>query len=387
MGDFFITIKNIIKKGGISFLLMAVALFFSADSISIYWLILFGISQIPLIFRCKDYKDILPLVFFSVSYSFIWYMSNTVNSNAILFSVLICPSVFYLFGSKIGLRLNYYNELPVALLLLIFLMLVDVFDATLHNIMEVGIVDPTRQLVFDGEESVSSATVWGLLVSPALGLLIVPLFVKKPISKIWPVLFTIVAFLSLLTVIHVVNRGGLVIAVFAVFTALLARYWDKKIYLLLALIITIVSILYFLPSSGDIFDAYSARRNEEGDGERFYRWVYGLSHLFSDPLGWNDTTLVHQYFMHNLWLDVARVTGIIPFSFLLVASIKTVKKAFMLFKISNNATTIIILCIYTTTFLSCFMEPALEAKQVTVFFFIFIWGVIDGVLKKQINIR
>ena len=142
-----------------------------------------------------------------------------------------------------------------------------------------------------------------------------------------------------------------------------------------------------MPSSGDIFDAYSARRDDEGDGERFYRWVYGLSHLFSDPLGWNDTTLVHQYFMHNLWLDVARVAGIIPFSFLLVASVKTVKKAFMLFKISNNATTIIILCIYTTTFFSCFMEPALEAKQVTVFFFIFIWGVIDGVLKKQINIR
>lgn len=387
MGDFFITIKNIIKKGGISFLLMAVALFFSADSISIYWLILFGISQIPIVFRCKDFKDILPLVCFSVSYSFIWYLSNTVNSYAILISVLICPSVFYLFGSKIGLRLNYYNELPVALLLLIFLMLVDVFDATLHNIMEVGIVDPTRQLIFDGEESVSSATVWGLLVSPALGLLIVPLFVKKPIRKIWPVLFTIVAFLSLLTVIHIVNRGGLIIAVFAIFTALLARYWDKKIYLLLALIITIASILFFLPSSGDIFDAYSARRNVEGDGERFYRWVYGLSHLFSDPLGWNDTTLVHQYFMHNLWLDVARVAGIIPFCFLLVASIKTVKKAFMLFKISNNATTIIILCIYTTTFFSCFMEPALEAKQVTVFFFIFIWGVINGVLKKQINIR
>ena len=384
MKDFFVAIIDIIKKAGFSFLLLALTLYFSSDSLSVYFLILFAITQIQLLLNNKKNNNVVvSLVLFSISYCLIWIINGSVNSYAILISILLCPVFFYLYGVKIGQKLDYSRELPIALLLLITVMLLNVFKATVLNVLEVGIIDPTRQLIFEEEENVASATVWGLVVSPALGLLIVPLFVSHPIRKIWPVLSTALATLALLTVVHIVNRGGLAIATVAIFISLFVRFKDKKIYLILAFIFAVIILLYFLPSNGEIYEAYSARSDAEGDIERLYRWLYGLGNLFLHPLGWNDPTLDHQFFMHNLWLDVARVSGIIPFLCLFIATIRTIKNVYKLFRMSNSVTTIILVSIFSTLFMACFMEPALEAKQVAVYFFIFIWGVIAGVLRNK----
>lgn len=383
MKELYNSIIDVCKKGGFSFLLLLVVLFFSADSSSIYFLILFGLVQLPLLLKSKSPNVVVPLLVFSCSYCLIWYLSGSVSSMAILISIALCPSAFFLYGSKLGKSFNYANELPIALLLLIGFMLFKVFNATIHNVIEVGIVDPSRQLVFEGDESSSNATVWGLLVSPALGLLSVPFFVKSPIRKIWPLLFTALSFLSILTVVHIVNRGGLIIASIAVFAALFIRFREKKFLLLLSLIATIAAIVYFLPSSGEIFDAYSARNSVGDGGERLTRWMYGLENLLIHPLGWNDTSLSHQYYMHNLWLDVARVAGIVPLVAFLIPTVRTIKNACKITKTSHSATTIILICMFLTTFISCFMEPALEARQVTVYFFIFMWGIMDGVLSNQ----
>ena len=383
MKELYNSIKGVFKSGGYSFLLLLVVLFFSADSVSIYFLILFGLVQLPLLFARDGSRHIISLLVFSFSYAFIWYVSGTISSIAILISICLCPSIFFLYGSKIGKNFDYSKELPIALLLLITIMLFNVYNATIRNVIEVGIVDPTRQLVFEGDESSSNATVWGLLVSPALGLLTVPLFVSKPIRRIWPVLYTIVSILAILTVVHVINRGGLIIATIAVFVSLFVRYKEKKFLLILAVVISVVAIVSIIPTSGDVFDAYNARSSAGDEGERIVRWQYGLENLFEYPFGWNDDSQSHQYFMHNLWLDVARVSGIIPFLALVVATIRTLKNAYKLTKLSHSVTTIIIINIFITTFLSCFMEPALEAKQVAVYFFIFIWGIMDGVLQNK----
>lgn len=377
------SIKGVFKSGGYSFLLLLVVLFFSADSVSIYFLILFGLVQLPLLFARDGSRNSISLLVFSISYALIWFMTGTISSIAILLSICLCPSIFFLYGSKIGKNFDYSKELPIALLLLITIMLFNVYNATIRNVIAVGIVDPTRQLVFEGDESSSNATVWGLLVSPALGLLTVPLFVSKPIRRIWPVLYTIVSILAILTVVHVINRGGLIIATLAVFVSLFVRYKEKKFLLIFAVVISVVAIVSIIPSSGDVFDAYNARNSAGDEGERIVRWQYGLENLLKYPFGWNDDSLSHQYFMHNLWLDVARVSGIIPFLALVVATIQTLKNAYKLTMLSHSVTTIIIICIFITTFLSCFMEPALEAKQVAVYFFIFIWGIMDGVLQNK----
>lgn len=384
MRDILAAILSVFRKGGHSLFLLALVLFFSSSPKSIYFLILFAVSQIPFLIRCNNVAHIIPMLLFSLTYCLFWAVSGTVSSYAVLFAILICPTMFYLFGEFLGAKLNYTKELPVALLILISSMLFVVFLTTISNIYRVGFVSVDRQLIFEDQANHSNATVWGLLVSPALGFLAMPFLINKRANRILPVSYAILTILALLTVIHVVNRGGLLIALVAMFISLYVKFHKKnKIVFILGSVLITLIVVYLVSLEGSVIDAYSARMDIESDGERFVRWLYGIKCLFTQPLGWNDVSTGHVYYMHNLWLDVARVSGIIPFFFLMIPTLVSLKGVFTLYKHSNSGTTIILISLYVTTFLSCFMEPALEAKPVVVFWFIFVWGVISGVLKNN----
>ena len=144
MKELYNSIKGVFKSGGYSFLLLLFVLFFSADSVSIYFLILFGLVQLPLLFARDGSRHIISLLVFSISYALIWFMTGTISSIAILLSICLCPSIFFLYGSKIGKNFDYSKELPIALLLLITIMLFNVYNATIRNVIAVGIVDPTK---------------------------------------------------------------------------------------------------------------------------------------------------------------------------------------------------------------------------------------------------
>ena len=115
MKELYNSIRDVFKLGGYSFLLLLVVLFFSADSVSIYFLILFGLVQLPLLFARDGSRHIISLLVFSFSYALIWYMTGTISSIAILISICLFPSIFFLYGSKIGKHFDYSKELPIAL--------------------------------------------------------------------------------------------------------------------------------------------------------------------------------------------------------------------------------------------------------------------------------
>ena len=55
-------------------------------------------------------------------------------------------------------------------------------------------------------------------------------------------------------------------------------------------------------------------------GGRTERWVKSLNYLFSHPLGWS----VHDFgYSHNLWLDLARVAGVVPFIILVIFCVRS----------------------------------------------------------------
>ena len=67
-------------------------------------------------------------------------------------------------------------------------------------------------------------------------------------------------------------------------------------------------------------------------GGRTERWAKSFEYLFIHPLGWN---LKEFGYSHNMWLDVLRVSGIIPFVLLIIYSIKSffqVKRAIAISK-------------------------------------------------------
>lgn len=113
-------------------------------------------------------------------------------------------------------------------------------------------------------------------------------------------------------------------------------------------------------------------------GGRSQRWMKSLEYLVSHPLGWDKRDFGYS---HNLWFDVLRVGGIIPFMLLLVFSIRSffqTKRTFALNK-SNIAFNAQIL-IYSIAFFLVFMvEPIIEG----LFSFFIVFCLFQGIINKH----
>lgn len=113
------------------------------------------------------------------------------------------------------------------------------------------------------------------------------------------------------------------------------------------------------------------------------RWEYSimvLSGILDYPLGNNPI----QHYAHNMWLDVARLTGIMPFFFLVIYSALTIKTMILFVTCENIDTKVkyIIFSIYTACFILFFIEPILEG--IPHFFALFCF--INGMTYKYLRI-
>ncbi len=112
-------------------------------------------------------------------------------------------------------------------------------------------------------------------------------------------------------------------------------------------------------ASVDIVEAAYADRDAIEDdagtlGQRTERWAMALSYLFRSPLGWWQN---EPFRAHNMWLDFARVTGLIPFFISIVFSLKSFRSVISIVKLRKNEVTAVIVSIYICFTMSCFMEP------------------------------
>jgi hypothetical protein len=153
----------------------------------------------------------------------------------------------------------------------------------------------------------------------------------------------------------------------------------------LALLISV--LLYFILLklgifNNEVFDAYASRN--EGDlstgGGRTERWEYALQQLFLTPFGWAENSGKTDYFVHNMWLDIAKITGIIPFTLLLSCSISSFKILLRLLRIKRDLVVAVLLALNVCFFCSCFVEPVYGGLHF--FLYVMLWG-----MQKQCLVR
>lgn len=116
------------------------------------------------------------------------------------------------------------------------------------------------------------------------------------------------------------------------------------------------------------------------------RWEYAgeiLKMLPSNPLG----GINYAHYAHNLWLDVAKETGIIPFVFYALFSIVAVVITVRLFQ--NNKLTLeykfVIVPVIIAFILTFFTEPIMQGSPISFSLFCFIIGGIEGANMKEIK--
>ena len=329
------------------------------------------------------------LILFSISYSII-YSFTPDKSNSFVILYAIAPILVYSMGKYFSRR---YRSYDVYYFLFLFLGLgYSLIPAIsiINNIIENGFVGE-RNLKLLTRPEVSEATQLGSYFTMNMAT-IGTIFVQSA-TKIENKLkiITISAFsISLLCVLRVASRTQLGIAVISIlvtiFYLLFKQSFNKNIRLLLTIVIPLVVIFLYIPSNAAFFNILEERNNDEerimNVSGRTDLWAESLNNLTTKPFGWEMTSDVSQY-SHNLWLDVDRITGIIPFIFLVLYTISCIYLVIKTFKIAPhklyfNATILVLFIGFMTIF---FVEPIIEGMYYLFLIFCLYIGILSGYVK------
>lgn len=333
------------------------------------------------IYKYIDLQGVV-LLLFSLLYILFGGINGFVSSFHQVVLYLI-PIVFYLFGSYIYKYISSEKTFLGLICLMLFLYAFEVYITIIGEVISTGsMVNTSRLFYFHGDQSRQlTATLVGLNVS--VGLVGFPMFIISKKYNLLRWLYLLLGLLSLITTMWLVNRSGLAI-LFLSLCAILVYYYKKQRVKLIFLFVVIVTIYSFLISTGiigsDIINAYSERNSADllTGGDRPRRWVEALHYLFEYPFGWAENDGKTTYYVHNMWLDIAKVAGIFPFVALLLATLISLKQHIKLLKYENSLIVALFIGMYVCLFSSCFLEPLYGGPHF--YIFVMLWGMSNSYL-------
>lgn len=276
------------------------------------------------------------------------------------------------------------------LLLLIFfigaLLSIQHIIITIYDIYYFGIINPYRDLQILGDESESMAVTQRTIML-SLSTIGFSLLFYKPTNKFQKkikTVFIVLAFFGLLCFVHYISRTGLVLSLISLFVGLfICPFGKNKMYYLFFFVLIMCGLIIIMRDTIlGIFQLYSEREIEGSSfldaGGRTAHWTLIFEGILTSPFGHKANT-----FAHNMWLDIGKSGGIIPFFFLVWFSLANIIKTI---KIARNKhyTVLIRLLILVVTIiflLSCFTECIHEGVPMYMFFYCMFCGMVNSVYK------
>jgi hypothetical protein len=148
--------------------------------------------------------------------------------------------------------------------------------------------------------------------------------------------------------------------------------------------LVVVFVTQFISNNEEILFFFSDRINSDDSGiatagGRLDRWIGSISSLFTDPFGW---PMARYGYAHNLWLDVARVGGFLPFLILVVFSFFLT--IFFLKNVYHKTSSFLrdYFIVYFVAILAVFMvEPILDGMYLFFLVHCFVGGLIINIRK------
>ena len=381
-------IKNIVGKAALlpTFLFLVTILFVQMRTLDGYLVLLTSVCiffMVP-IRRYYDNQSII-LIFFSFLYVLISGFNGALPGNTYIIGILVCPFLFYLFGKYLFYTTLSENQLIRLLLVISVLLLLYTLYYTILDIRLVGIINVHRHLNFQDLGDGVSATLNGIISSWGLGGAGFLFFMRQKTDKKLSVSLVLVTLCALLINVHLVNRTAIVALILIMLIGIFYSYKQNIIKTILFLLFFVVLFLIFKEFhivDNDILSAYANRNDGEGEisggGGRFERWTIALSNIFIHPLGFVELTQETGYYAHNLWLDTARVSGVIPLVLLLIFTIKAIRSSILIIKHSSAAVGYYLLSLYYCSFVYCMCEPVMDAIPLFFYLFCLISGILNS---------
>lgn len=309
------------------------------------------------------------LLLFSILYA-LFYSFNPIGGIQYIFIYATAPPFFYLLGKYLIKDLSYSKWVFNILVVIGFLFSFSYLASVLINFSEGGFSQLERSLPYFWTGDLVSATKMGAYFSlnmciPAL------LIADQGKSKLmYRLFFGLIFILSLICVLRLGSRtqlGIMLVTTFITLIYIVPRQSFKNNIVLTTIIGILIAVIYKNVSfdlNADWLSTFAGRLDKgAGDiasgGGRTDRWIKSINYIFEKPLGWD---LKEFGFAHNLWLDVLRVSGILPFIILIIFSIRFFVSAFKVsFSKTLNINVRLLVLLYTLTFIMIFMvEPILD---------------------------
>lgn len=293
-----------------------------------------------------------------------------------LIGLCLPMALFYIMGKFLVIRIRK----PIHLILLLILLLIcyqfEVYTSFLDSYFN-GFYTMNDKRVFylGGDENRAlTATLVGLNISVSMAGL-ASFIILKGYTKL-RILCLVLFLMAVFTTTYLLNRTALVIAI--VSTLVVLSYFYRKNKTALVFIISgifVSSLIVYKMGwiSSDILMAYEERNFDLNTaGQRTTKWVDTFKEIFQYPFGWADLASSSNYYAHNMWLDIARVTGILPFLSLLLVSVQALFIQLRLFRIKADYFVAVTTGINVCFLLSCFVEPVYGGLH------LFLWAMLWG---------
>lgn len=354
---------------------------------NIYLLILLSMSGL-LLLPLKKYWDkiAVAIILFSVMYTAMVVLGGEIKSGFMTLSYLITPVSLYRFGRYLMDDTTEEKPRMRLILSLVFVYLTNVFVLTIVDMSVVGIINEDRALLgHSADEDALAATLYGLMSSVGIGMLGI-LLAKKPGVFQW-IFSLVVVVMSLLVVVHLINRTGLVVAAVCLFFTLLYRENFKVMKILFAAgVLALIGFAVF--SSGlidyEVLEAYQKREMAKGmglstAGGRTELWLDAIGELFVSPMGWKQKS-----YAHNMWLDMAKIGGWLAFVPFLIVTFMYFKYLWKLIRIPYSNVVLLLISMNVAMLLASAVEPVIEGSMLFFGLLMLLWGMtVSVVIEKR----
>lgn len=355
---------------------------------NIYLLVLFSIMSWGLL-PFRKWWDIgsLLLLLFSVFYTVWVILSGRMQSGFLSISYLITPVAFYRFGQYLMSEFKGETQRYCLILSIGYAYLFNMFVLTVASIATVGIVNNSRVLFgFTMRDESLAATLYGLMASYGIGC--IGVVFAKDTKVVVRILSLGLVLLSMLTVVHLINRTGVVILACCLMISLALSYRRQKMKTVIVVMLLLLGTFILVNRgliNGDVLDAYARRNNQKGydfvtAGGRTELWSDAFKNLCRNPMGWYQKS-----YAHNLWLDIAKVGGWISLFPFICTTLLFMKNICLLFKKLHSSFSCSIIVLNISLILAASVEPVIEGSMLFFSILLVLWGMTNSLSKQSLN--
>ncbi|MEL6919308.1 MAG: hypothetical protein AAFO99_16470, partial [Bacteroidota bacterium] len=324
------TLKKYINEVGVLIILLLVLHLFRAFLMAhIFAYLLFVVCVVlkkQNLYNGLD-RDFLFLLLFSVTYTAFNALGDHKGFQFLVMQIIF-PCFFYLLGKVLVVKGMTKKQIVTLLLAIGITYSLTSLISVWLNIIKGGFGQTSRNIaVFWSGESVLAT---GMAGSLRYNMLIPGVIVsfRNQLSKTFIVCLSLIYVLSLLGAFRLGSRTAIAITaltfVFALVSIFIQQSILKNLKIVFWLTAITVVIIKFFPLNLDLefFSVLGQRLQDPyassstSAGGRTELWEDAVSKLFTHPFGWTS-----KHYSHNLWLDAAKVSGLIPLVFLLIFNV------------------------------------------------------------------